>query len=140
MEPWQYSLLAALSGILLAVLALRGAMRKKRKQKQRDFDRKLETVLQPKETVQVVCPQSRGRCVLTSSRLLFETKEGFTAVPFAKIKQLQGVTSDGKKTTSAAKMKRLTIKAGQEYVIENNAEEFLDLVKQLKAKTAKKKK
>lgn len=139
MQPWQYAAAVLAAGLIL-LLAVRSAVVKKRKQKQRDFDRKLETVLQARETVKVVCPQREGNCVLTSARLLFETKEGFTAVPLTKIKRLQGMDSAGKATASAAKMARLTVKAGTDYTIDNTADAFPELVKQLKAKTKKPKK
>ena len=140
MTNWQYYLLAGLAAVLLAALAIRSAVIKKRKQKQRDFDRKLGTVLRPKEEVKVIAADKNGRCILTSERLLFDTKDGFTAVPFTKIKSLSGVTAEGKKTTSPARMAVLTIKAGQEFTLHNQSEAFVELVKQLKTRTAKKKK
>lgn len=140
MTNWQYLLLAGSALVLTFALMIRSAVIKRRKRIERDFSRKLETVLKPKETVKVIAADKNGRCILTSERLLFDTKEGFTAVPFKKIKSLQGVTPDGKKTTSPAKMAQLTIKAGQEYTIYNKSEGFVDLVKQLKTKTAKPKK
>ena len=136
MEYWQYLLIAAAAVILL--LAIRSAVIKRRKRLERDFTRKLETLLQPRETVKVVCPNAEGRWVLTSRRLLIETKEGFMAIPFSKIKQLKGVDAIGKTTTSPAKMVRLTVKAEQEYTIRNPSKEFADLAKQLKAKMPKK--
>ena len=98
MEYWQYLLIAAAAVILL--LAVRSAVIKRRKRLERDFTRKLETLLQPRETVKVVCPNAEGRWVLTSRRLLIETKEGFMAIPFSKIKQLKGVDAAGKTTMS----------------------------------------
>ena len=136
MEYWQYLPIAAAAVILL--LAVRSAVIKRRKRLERDFTRKLETLLQPRETVKVVCPNAEDRWVLTSRRLLIETKEGFMAIPFSKIKQLKGVDAIGKTTTSPAKMVRLTVKAEQEYTIRNQSKEFADLAKQLKAKIPKK--
>lgn len=136
MDYWQYLLVIAAAGILL--LAVRSAVIKRRKRLERDFARKLETLLQPKETVKVVCPNSEGRWVLTSRRLLIETKEGFMAIPFSKIKQMKGVDTAGKATVSPAKMARLTVKTDQEYTIRNTSKEFADLAKQLKAKVPKK--
>lgn len=136
MELWQYLLAAGLAVALL--LKIRSAVKKKRNQKKREFDRKLETVLQPRETVKVVCPQKKGSCILTSKRLLFETKEGFTAVPFGKIKRVQGVNEEGKRTTSVPKMVSLTIQAEHDYTVKNNCEEFAEFAKQLIKKTAKK--
>lgn len=139
MENWQYLLLAGLA-LLAVVLSVWSAVINKRNLKQRDFDRKLETVLKPKEEVLVIAADKNGRCILTNQRLLFDTKEGFTAVPFNKIKSLSGITAEGKKTTAPAKMVSVTIKAGQEYTLFNKSESFVELVKELKKKTAKKKK
>ena len=138
MTNWQYLLLA---GFVLALLALRiwSKVAKGRRNKQRDFDRKLETVLKPKEEVLVIAADKNGRCILTSQRLLFDTKAGFTALPFKKIKSLSGLTAEGKKTTAPAKMVSVTIKAEQEYTLHNKSTEFVELVKELKKKTAKKK-
>ena len=139
MKPWQMYLLAAAITATVLLLAIRSAVIKKRKQKQRDFDRKLETVLKDKETVQVISTDRDGRCILTNQRLLFDTRNGFQAVPFSKIKAISGVTGDGKKTVAPAKMASVTIKAGQEYTMYNTGEDFVTLVKELKKKTAKKK-
>ncbi|MGN1283727.1 MAG: hypothetical protein ACI4TY_00300 [Candidatus Limosilactobacillus intestinavium] len=136
MEYWQYLLVIAAAVVLL--LAVRSAVIKRRKRLERDFARKLETLVQPKETVKVVCPNAEGRWVLTSRRLLIETKEGFMAIPFSKIKQLKGVDAAGKTTVSPTKMTRLTVKTDQEYTLRNTSKEFADLAKQLKAKTTKK--
>lgn len=137
-DYWQYLLVIAAVGILL--LAVRSAVIKRRNRLERDFTRKLETLLQSKETVKVVCPNRDGRWVLTSRRLLLETKEGFMAIPFSKIKQLKGVDAAGKTTASPAKMVSLTVKTEQDYTLRNNSKEFTELVKQLKAKTKKPKK
>lgn len=138
MINWQYPLLA---GFVLALMALMiwSTVAKWRRNKQRDFDRKLETVLKPKEEVLVIATDRNGRCILTNQRLLFDTKEGFTALPFKKIKSLSGITTDGKKTTAPAKMVSVTIKAEQEYTLYNKSADFVELVKELKKKTAKKK-
>ncbi len=137
MNHWQY-----LPFLMLAVpvllLMIRSAARKHRERRQRDFTRTLETVLQPKETVKLVCPQKKGNCTLTSRRLLFETREGFTAVPLNTIKRIQGRTKDGKSTTVAEKMVSLTVKAEKEHTI-YPGENFPELYKALKKKTEKKK-
>ena len=138
MNNWQYWLLAGLA-LLIFVLAVWSAVAKWRRNKQRDFARKLETVLKPKEEILVIARDQNGRCILTDERLLFDTKAGFTAVPFNKIKSLSGIAADGKKTTSPAKMVSVTIKAEQEYTLYNKSPEFVELVKELKKKTAKKK-
>lgn len=137
METWQYMLAVALAAALL--LAIRSAVIKRKKRKERDFTRKLETVLQPRETVKVVCPNRGGRCILTSRRLLVETREGFIAYPFAKIKSLRGLDSSGKTTDSVPKMVSLTVKAEKEYTVYNTCGEFAELAKQLKTKIRKKK-
>ena len=126
-------LLAALLPLVL-LLALKNTLHRRRLTKQRDFVRQLETVLLPRETVKIICPQKRGNCVLTSKRVLFETKSGFTAVHLKDIKQTQGLSEAGKKTTSIPKMVSLTLKANEEYTIVNTGEEFADLAKQLTAK------
>lgn len=138
METWQYSLAAALAVVLL--LAARSAVIKRRKRKERDFTRKLETVLQPKETVKVICPNPHGRCILTSRRLLFDTKDGFMALPFARIKRVQGTDNMGKTTAAVSKMVSLTVKAEKDYTIYNTCGEFAELAKQLKSKVRPKKK
>ena len=139
MNNWQYWLLAGLAS-LIPVLMIWSAVAKRRRNKQRDFARKLETVLKDKEEVLVIAADKNGRCILTSQRLLFDTKAGFTAVPFSKIKSLSGITAEGKKTTAPAKMVSVTIKAGQEYTLYNKSPEFVELVKELKKRTAKSKK
>ena len=130
--------------LLLAFLALAAVMisadRKRRARKQRDFTRRLETVLQPKEEIKAICPSRGGNWILTNKRLIIENGEGFLAWPFSKIKSVSGVTAEGKKTTSAAKMTTVTVKTTQEYTLHNHGEEFVDLVKELKKKIAKKKK
>ena len=141
MEYWQY--LSGFAAVIVLLLAIRSAVVKKRKRKERDFTRKLETVLQPRETIKVVCPNHGSRWILTSRRLLLDTKDGFLAYPFGKIKKLQGFDSTGKATASVAKMKRLTVtvaKTDEEYTLDNSCEEFSQLAGQLKRQTAKKKK
>ena len=68
MTPRQLGILAAAALVLL--LAVRSSLRARRERKQRDFTRTLETVLLPKETVKVICPQKKGRWILTNKRLL----------------------------------------------------------------------
>jgi len=136
MQPMQEILTAA--AVLLLILAVRSSLRKHREYKYRDATRKLELVLQPQESIKVICPQKKGRAILTSKRILFETKEGFNAVPIKTIKKVQGNNEKGNRTTVPAKMVILTIKAEQEYEIKNNCEEFEAFAKQLIKKTAKK--
>jgi len=125
--------------LLVLILAVRSSLRKRRDYQFRDATRKLELVLQPRETIKVICPQKKGRVILTSKRILFDTKEGFNAVPIKTIKRVQGNNEKGNRTTVPAKMVSLTIKADQEYEIKNNCPEFEEFSRQLIKKTTKKK-
>lgn len=136
MQPMREILTAVF--ILMLILAVRSSLRKHREYKFRDATRKLELVLQPRESIKVICPQKKGRVILTSKRILFETKDGFNAVPIKTIKKVQGNNEKGNRTTVPAKMVSLTIKAEQEYIIKNDCEEFAEFAKQLLKKTAKK--
>lgn len=137
MEPWLYWVAAAGTAGALA-LAIRSAVINSRLRRQQDFIRTLETVLQPRETVKEICPNGRqGRWVLTSKRLLMETKEGFLAIPFKKIRSLHGVDRMGKSTSAPARMTKLMVKGEQEYTLFNTDEAFVRLVKQLKQYKAK---
>ena len=129
--------LLALLPLAALLIALKNALHKRHLGKQREFARRLELVLLPRETVKVILPQKMGRVVLTSKRVLFETTVGFNAVHIKEIKRTQGLSGEGKKTTSIPKMVSLTIKAGEEYTIINTGEEFADLAKQLTAKVKK---
>ena len=129
--------LLALLPLAALLMALNNSLHKRRLGKQRDFARRLETVLQPREMVKVIVPQKKGRCVLTSKRVLFETKSGFTAVNIKDIKRTSGLSEEGKKTTSVPKMVSLTFKAAEEYTLINTGEEFSDFAKQLTAKVKK---
>ncbi len=137
MQPWQ-EILTAVS-ILLLLLAVRSSLRKRRDCKYRDATRKLELVLQPRESIKVICPQKKGRVILTSKRILFETKGGFNAVPIKSIQKVRGNNEKGNRTTVPAKMVSLTIKAEQDYEIKNNCEEFAEFTKQLIKKTTPRK-
>ena len=127
-------LLPACLMLLLLAAWLATALERRKQRKARDFTRKLETVLQKKETVEAICPQKGSNVVLTTSRLLFDTKEGFQAVPLHTIKKLQGTTPEGKATVSPPKMKTLTIKAERDFCLQNTGEDFVLLVKRLKQK------
>ena len=131
--------------VVFAVLTVLAAMilssrRTRREYKNRDALRKLELVLQPRETVKVICPQKKGRVILTSKRILFETKDGFNALALKTIQKVQGSNEKGNRTTVPAKMVCLTIKAEQDYEIQNSCPEFEEFVKQLMKKTTPKKK
>ena len=136
MTLWQILAAAAVCFILLFLL-IRSAAARAKDRKWRTAERKLTTVLQPKETVKAICPQKKGRWILTSKRLLFETKEGFTAVNLKDIKSVRGNTKDGKTTSVPAKMVSLTVKGPEEYTLRNSCGEFEDLAKQLKDKVKK---
>lgn len=138
MQPWQELLAAAV--MVSVILAIRSSLRKSRDRKLREKLRKMELVLQPRETIKAICPQRRGRCILTSKRLLLETTQGFQAIPLKSIKKVQGNNEKGNRTTSIPKMVSLTIKAEQEYTIKNNCPEFEEFAKQLIKKTTPKKK
>ncbi len=131
MISWQEILAAAVLVLMVLILAVRASILRARDRKWRAAERKLTTVLLPKETIKCVCPQKKGRCILTSRRLLFETREGFTAVVLKDIKRVQGSTKEGKSTTVPAKMVSLTIKAEKDHLIHNSSEEFAVLAKQL---------
>lgn len=130
MNHWQ-SLLVLTAAALILFCVLRGAVRKSREHQKRDFTRKLETVLQSRENIKVICPQKQGQVILTTRRVLFDTPKGFLAVPLKSIKRVQGFTAEEKKTTSVEKMARLLIKAEKEHTISGTSEEFTQLAKQL---------
>lgn len=135
MIRWQYLLVAAAA--LVLILAIRSAVGKRKLRIQRDFTRKLETLLQPKETVKVLCPQKKGTCILTSHRLIFEKKGNFTAIPLKTIQRVQGTNEAGNRTTSPNKMVSLTVKAEKDHIIYNTSEAFCELADQLIAKVKK---
>ena len=136
MTPSQLGILAAAALVLLAV---RSSLRARRERKQRDFTRTLETVLLPKETVKVICPQKKGRWILTNKRLLLEEKGGFHAIPLDKIKSIQGKNAAGNRTTSAASMVSLTVKAGKDFLIQNSNDQFPELAKLRQSELKKRK-
>ena len=139
MLPLEQTLGIAVAVLMLA-LAIRSSRRKGRDYQTRNAIRKLELVLQPRETIKVVCPQKKGRTILTSKRILFETKDGFHAVLLKNISKVQGNNEKGNRTTVIANMVSLTVKADQEYEIRNSCPEFAEFAKQLMKKTAPKKK
>ena len=129
--------LLALLPVAALLMALQNARHKRRLGKQRDFARKLELVLLPRETVKVIVPQKKGRVVLTGKRVLFESKSGFTAVSVKDIKRTSGLSEEGKNTTSVPKMVSFTFKADRDYTLINTGEEFSDFAKQLTARVKK---
>ena len=137
MTAWQELSAAAAILLLLLVLLIRSAVRKAKDRKWRAAERKLTTVLQPKETIRAICPQRKGRWILTSKRLLFETKAGFQAVALKDIKKVRGNTKDKKSTTVPAKMVSLTVFGPEEYLLNNTSEAFAVFAKQLQDKIKK---
>lgn len=138
MTPWQEILTAVILALLVLVPVVWPALRKGRDRKVRESTRKLELVLQPRETIKVICPQKKGRVILTSKRILFDTKEGFTAVEIKSIRRVQGTNEAGNRTTSIPKMVSLTIKAEKDYTVKNDCEEFAEFANQLIKKTTQK--
>ena len=138
MTPSQLGLFAAAALILL--IAIRSPLRRRRERKERDFTRTLETALLPKESVKVICPQKKGRWILTSKRLLLEEKGGFHAIPLDKIKSIQGKNAAGNRTTAPANMVNLTIRADKDVLIHNTGEPFLELTRLLQSELKKRKK
>ena len=139
MTPSQLGLLAA-AVLLSLLLAIRSSLRARRERKERDFTRTLATALLPRETIKVVCPQKKGRWILTNKRLLLEEKGGFHAIALDKIKSVQGKNAAGNRTTSPANMVSLTVKADKDFSIQNLNDQFPELVKQLQAGLKKRKK
>ena len=138
MIPMQEIIVAAAVVLTIAALA-QSSLRKHREYKKKDSTRKLELVLQPRESIKVICPQKKGSVILTSKRVLFETKAGFTAVPVKSIKKVQGSNEKGNRTTVPANMVSLTIKAEQDHLVTNCGLEFESFAKQLIRKTTQKK-
>ena len=139
MTPSQLGFLAV-AVLLSLLLAIRSSLRARRERKERDFTRTLETALLPRETVKVVCPQKKGRWILTNKRLLLEEKGGFHAIALDKIKSVQGKNAAGNRTTSPANMVSLTVKADKNFTIQNHNDQFPELVKQLQTGLKKRKK
>ena len=139
MTPSQLGFLAA-AVLLSLLLAIRSSLRARRERKERDFTRTLETALLPRETVKVVCPQKKGRWILTNKRLLLEEKGGFHAIALDKIKSVQGKNAAGNRTTSPANMVSLTVKADKDFTIQNLSDQFPELAKQLQSGLKKRKK
>ena len=139
MTPSQLGFLAA-AVLLSLLLAIRSSLRARRERKERDFTRTLETALLPRETIKVVCPQKKGRWILTNKRLLLEEKGGFHAIPLDKIKSVQGKNAAGNRTTSPANMVSLIVRADKDYTIGNTCELFPELAAQLQSWLKKRKK
>ncbi|MDO5545398.1 MAG: PH domain-containing protein [Eubacteriales bacterium] len=137
MTPSQLGILAGAALVLL--LAIRSSLQKRQERKERDFTRTLETALLPKETVKVICPQKKGRYILTNKRLILEEKGSFHAIPFDKIKSIQGKNAAGNRTTSPANMVSLTIKADKDITIQNSNDQFPELTKLLQSELKKRK-
>lgn len=138
MQYWQKLLPYAVLAVLLSA-AVRRAVRKYKANKNRDFTRKLETLLQPRETVKVICPQKGGSCILTSKRILFEKGGNFSAYPLRDIQRLQGTNAAGNRTTVPKNMVSLTIRLEEDRTLKNTGAEFEELASQLAEKVKKNK-
>lgn len=138
---WQVLLLGSLGALVLLGWIL-GKIRKYRLRRERDFTRRLETLLLPEETVSAICPGPQGRWVLTSKRLILEAGEEFLAFPFRRIKKVSGVDSTGKATVAAGKMAVATVKTvdDQEFTLSRRRKgEFEALIKGLKTGVSREK-
>jgi len=136
MITWQHLLYLTIAVLLFAAFIF-SAINKHKKRRHRDFTRSLETLLQPKETIKVICPQKGFRCILTNSRIIFEKKGDFTAFPIKSVKKVQGTNEKGNRTTVPAKMATLTIQIDRDYILKNTCPEFIDLASQLMDKVKK---
>ena len=136
MQFWQELLAGTLTVLLLAVLIRRSLLRRARR-KEREFTRKLETLLQPREQIVVICPQGKNRCIVTGSRIIFEHKGSFAAFPLKAIRKLQGTNEKGNRTTVPKNMKFLTVTLEKEYRLKNTGDEFLALARFLQDKHKK---
>ena len=139
MTNWQLLLYLTIA-IALAAAFVICAINTHKNRKHRDFIRSLETLLQPNETIKVICPQKGFRCILTNKRIIFEKKGDFTAFPIKNIQKIQGVNEKGNRTTVPAKMRSVTIVIDREFMLHNNCPAFSNLVTEILKKTAKKKK
>ena len=139
MTPSMLGFLAA-AVLLILLPAIRSSLRARRERKERDFTRTLETALGPKETIKVICPQKKGRWILTNKRLLLEEKGGFHAIALDKIKSVQGKNAAGNRTTSPANMVSLTVKADKDFTIQNLSDQCPELANQLQSGLKKRKK
>lgn len=140
MIEWQYLLLGTIL-FLMILLWIVVKIKKFWLRKERDFTRRLETLLLPKEEISAICPGPHGRWVLTNKRLIMEAGEGFTAFLFSKINKVSGVDKDGKATVAAAKMAVCTVKAAdQEFTLRRTKKgDFVGLVKGLRARVNREK-
>lgn len=136
MITWQYWLLI-FAAVLVLLARIIAAVNRRAERKQRDFTRKLETLLQPRETVKIICPQKKGRWILTGSRLIFEKRGRFTAITLKSITKVQGINASGNRTTVPEKMVRMTVKAEEEYTLVHSCPEFCQLAAQLSQQVKK---
>jgi len=138
MTTWQQLLYLTIAILFLTALLV-SAINKHKRRKHRDFIRSLETLLQPKEDIKVICPQRGFRCILTNKRVIFEKKGDFTAFPHKSIQKVQGTNEKGNRTTVPAKMVTLTIQMDKEYILRNTCPEFSELASALKKQMPKRK-
>ena len=137
-QNWQIWLLTA-PALLILITMIRKSVRKSKERKQRDFTRKLETLLREKETVKVVCSQKGTRWILTNSRLIFEKKGDFQAFPLKEIRGIQGTNAAGNRTTAVRNMVKLTVKLDEDRVLYNKAGEFSEFAALLQNEMKKRK-
>ena len=139
MIHWQFWLvLAAVVSVLLAWIF--AVSRVRWKDSRREFLRKLDSMLQPKEKVAVICPQRGGYCVLTNFRLLVTHRGDYTGYSLKELRGIQGKTKEGKTTTVPEKMVTLTVKLRQNVELRNTGSEFVELAKALRDRVKAQKK
>lgn len=107
--------------------------------RQRDFTRTLETVLLPRESVKAIYRRGRNVWILTSRRLLLKKREGFHAIALEKIKSAQGLNAAGNRTSAAAKMVSLSVKADKAYTVRAGGRDFEAFVQSLRTELKKQK-
>lgn len=130
MAYWPYLLaFGAGAGIILAWLCRVG--RRQKAYNHQEFLRKLDSLLQPKEAILVLCPQKGGCCVLTNQRMLLEKRGTFQAFPLSDLRSVQGKNKGGNRTTVPGNMVTLTVKFQQTVILRNTGSAFIELTKHL---------
>lgn len=139
MTYWQFWLVLAAVGFVVLAWVL-AVSRLRRKDSRREFLRKLDSMLQPREKVAVICPQRGGYCVLTNSRLLVTRRGTYTGYALKELRGIQGKTKEGKSTTVPEKMATLTVKLRENLELRNTGGEFVELAKALRDRVRAQKK
>ena len=131
MDPLYMFLFLALfplvMGIVGSILKNQRAGSEKYQKMLSDFQAKVDSMLEPGETVEAVCGYVPCAAV-TNKRLLVDTKAGVDSVAFTEIKSLSGMNATGSKTNNPAQMLAFTIVARKKYVLGNHSEGFGKLV------------